>query len=121
MTLELVILFPVILMIIFGALQAGLYFHARSVALAAAQEGLREARAENGTASAGGAAAENFVLQVGGDDVMKDVTVTPSRSATRARVIVEGRPLSVLPGVLNFKVRQVAAAPVERFTEPGGS
>lgn len=119
-TLELAVLFPVVLLIIFMAIQGALYFHARSVALSAAQEGVRVAKAENGSAGAGSGAAKGFVAQSGGDGVLRDLGVSAQRSATTASVTVTGRPLSVIPGVLNFSVKQTAEAPVERFTAPNG-
>lgn len=119
-TLEQVVLFPVVLLIIFGVVQGALYFHARNVALAAAQQGLRAAKAEDGSASAGGQAAAGFITKAGGSDVITNVHVVPSRSQFQAKVTVTGRPLSVVPGLLNFTVSQTAAGPVERFTRPGG-
>lgn len=120
MTLEVAILFPVVLLIIFGGIQAALYFHARGVALSAAQQGVRVAKAENGTAGAGSATARTFVNQAGGSDVLTGLDVGSSRNADRASVTVSGRPLSVLPGVPNFRVTQSAHGPVEQFTAPGG-
>ncbi|MDP3893633.1 TadE family protein [Nocardioides sp.] len=120
MSLELVVLFPAVLLLIFGIIQAGLVYHARNVALAAAQEGVRAARAENGTAAAGAAAANSFVEQAGGQDVLRGLTITPQRTPTRAVVRVRGRSLSVLPGVPGIPVTQVARAPVERVTTSGG-
>lgn len=119
-TLELVILFPVVLLVIFGAVQGALYFHARSVALSAAQEGVRAASGETGSVEAGSKTANEFVAQAGGDDVLTDLAVSGQRSQTAAKVTVTGRPLSVIPGVLNIKVSQTAEAPVERFTDPNG-
>lgn len=119
-SLELVILFPAVLLIIFGTVQGALYYHARSVALSAAQEGARVARAENGTAESGGSAAREFVEQAGGDDVLTGVAVSPLRSTTEVSVTVTGRPLSVIPGILNFEVSQTAEGPVERLTDPNG-
>lgn len=119
-SLELVILFPAVLLLIFGVVQGGLYFHARSVAMAAAQQGVRAAAAEDGSAEAGGSEASAFVAQAGGSDVMTGVRVSPQRTPTAAKVTVTGRPLSVIPGVMNFQVSQTAELPVERFTDPGG-
>lgn len=119
-SLELAILFPTVLLLIFGVVQGALYFHARNVALAAAQEGVRVARSEGGSAGAGGHAARSFVNQAGGDDVMTGVDVNPTRTATKATVTVSGTALSAIPGVPGFKVTQTAEGTVERFTGGGG-
>lgn len=119
-TLELAILFPAVLLVIFMVVQGALYFHARSVALAAAQQGVRAAAAEDGSAEAGSSEAAAFVAQAGGSDVLTGVQVSPQRTPTTAKVTVTGRPLSVIPGVMNFEVSQTAELPVERFTDAGG-
>ena len=61
-----VILMPVLFSVMFLGLQAALFYHARTVAIAAAQEGARAAGAETGTASDGIAAATSFVAAAGG-------------------------------------------------------
>lgn len=114
-TLVLIILMPVILLITFGTIQGALYYHARTVALAAAQEGLRETRVENGTASAGARSAQQFLAQTG-DGYLEAVTVTPSRSATTATVTVTGSCLMLVPGMPSLAISQSASGPVERFT-----
>ena len=109
-------MFPVVLLMFFGAVQAALFFHARSVAMAAAQEGVAAARVEGGTAGDGAARAREFVADVGGDSVLGGLAVSPSRTAQTAAVTVSGRTVSVLPGVSGMVVSQTAAGPVERFT-----
>lgn len=117
-SLELVVVFPVVLLIIFGGIQAALYFYARNMALAAAQEGLRSARVENGTAGAGAASAHAF-LRRAGSDILTGTSVAPARGPAEARVTVQGQALSLVPGVAGLPVSQTAAGPVERFTSPG--
>lgn len=114
-SLELVVLFPVILLLIFGVVQGALYYYARSVALAAAQEGLRDARVENGSAGAGGARARQFLDRVD-DGMLKAVSVSPQRNAVSASVTVRGRSLSLLPGMPGLQIAQTASGPVEVFT-----
>ena len=114
-SLTLVVLFPVILLLIFGVVQGALYYYARSLALAAAQEGLRDARVENGSASAGGDRARQFLDRVD-DGMLKAVSVSPQRNAGSASVTVRGRSLSLLPGMPGLQVAQTASGPVEVFT-----
>ena len=40
-TLELVVIFPVVLLLIFGIVQTAVWYHARTLAMLAAQDGLR--------------------------------------------------------------------------------
>lgn len=115
-TLVLVILMPAVLLLTFGTIQGALYYHARTVALAAAQEGLSATRVENGTASAGAQSARQFLADTG-DGYLEAVTVTPSRSATTATVTVAGSCLMMVPGMPSLQVSQTATGPVERYTD----
>lgn len=116
-TVELVILLPALFAVLFLGMQAALFYHARTVAIAAAQEGARAAGAENGTASDGIAAASSFIADAGGSDVLRKVNTTANRAETNVTVTVSGRSLSVIPG-WNPVVTQSASLPVERLTAP---
>ena len=117
MTLEIAILAPALLLLVFTVVQVGLWSYARSLALGAAQEGVAAGRAHQSTAGAGRARAEQFLLRTAGDS-LTDQQVTVRASATTMRVEVAGRSLSVLPGVPGLPVRQAAEGPIERFTTP---
>ncbi|HEY8722153.1 TadE family protein [Pengzhenrongella sp.] len=118
-SLELAILFPVLLLVITGLVQFGLWFHARSLALVAAEEGVTAARTYHSGEGAATARARQF-LDNNAADTLADITVTASRSgAERIRVEVTGRALSILPGVPGPAVAQSAQGPVERFTTAG--
>lgn len=117
MTVELVILLPALFAVLFLGMQAALFYHARTVAIAAAQEGARAAGGENGRQSDGNQAANSFIDDAGRDDVLTRATVTVTRTQTSATVVVVGHSLSVIPG-WSPVVRQVASVPVERLTEP---
>ena len=116
-SVELVILLPALFAVLFLGMQAALYYHARTVAIAAAQEGARAAGGENGKASDGVASASSFVADAGGDNVIVSAAATADRSATRATVTVQGFSLSVIPGWKPV-IRQSASVPVERLTPP---
>lgn len=115
-TLEVVVLFPVVLLLVFGLLQGVFWYHARTVALAAAGSGVAATRTEVGTVAAGREAATSFVSRAGGADVLGEVTVSAQRTAVAARVTVTGRSVSLLPGVPGPAVTQTASGPVERVT-----
>lgn len=117
-SVELVVVLPAFLALIFGIIQGGLFFHARTVALAAAQEGVRAASSLDGTAGDGATAAAQFLSKAGGDAALSDSTVAPQRTPTEATVTVSGFAPSVLPGWTGPRVVQTATSPVERFTGP---
>ena len=93
-SVQMVILMPVLFLVMFLGMQAALFYHARTVAIAAAQQGARAA---------------------GGSDVLENASVTGSRTATEATVTVQGAALSVIPGWSPI-VQQSATVPVERIT-----
>ena len=113
------IAFPVLLLLIFSLVQASLYFYARSLALAAAQEGVRGARAQSADLPDGAARARDFLAAAAGDSLLVPAVDTASSTPTRIRVRVTGRSLSVLPGVPGLPVAQEASGPKERFTTAG--
>ena len=116
-SVELVIILPALFAVMFLGLQAALYFHARTVAIAAAQEGARAAGGEHGRTSDGISAAHAFIADAGGSDVLPGASVSGDRAATVATVLVVGKSLSVIPGWKPV-VRQSASVPVERLTPP---
>jgi len=113
--IQMVFLLPALFAVMFLGVQASLYYHARSVALAAAEEGAREAAGQAGSRESGVAVAKTFLLDAGGEDVMTDTDITGTRSAITATVTVTGTTLSVIPG-WKGTVTQRASMPVERIT-----
>ncbi|GAA5122567.1 hypothetical protein GCM10023339_41150 [Alloalcanivorax gelatiniphagus] len=113
--IQMVFVLPALFSVMFLGVQASLYYHARSVALAAAEEGAREAARQAGTRDSGVAVAKAFLLEAGGTDVMTGTDVTGTRSAVTATVTVTGTTLSVIP-LWRGAVTQQASMPVERVT-----
>lgn len=120
-SLEIAILAPALLALTFAVVQAGLWFHARSLALAAAQEGVTAARAYHAPTDAGPTRARAFLTQQAGDSLLGATVTTAGTTATVVRVTVRGHALSVLPGVRGPTITQSAQAGRERFTTPGGA
>lgn len=115
-TLEIAIVGPVLLLLTFTIVQAALWFYARNLALAAAQEGVSAGRGYGASASTGITKARSF-LDRAAKDSLQSINVSSSGSTTtRIRIEVRGRALSVLPGVPGMPVSQFAQGPVERFT-----
>jgi Flp pilus assembly protein TadG len=120
-TTELVLVTPVLLLLIGFVIQFALWYHAAHVAEAAAQEGVRAARAFGGSADAGQARAAHFLAETG-PNIVKGPDVTAVRDLRTARVEVHGYAPSVVPG-LRLAVSGEAESPTERFTAaaPGAS
>lgn len=116
-TLEIAVLAPVLLLVVFTIVQVGLWSYARSLALAAAQEGVAAGRGYLAPATAADRAARSFLDRSAGDSLL-DREISTQATSTDVRVEVTGRSLSVLPGVPGMPVRQGAQGPLERFTRP---
>ncbi|MFV2216483.1 pilus assembly protein [Actinomadura sp. LOL_016] len=108
------IVFPAVALLLLALAQAVLVSVARDVALAAAEEGLRAARAHHGTPAQGHAAALAFARA-------EPVLQTPKTTVTGQNTIivrVSGYAPSLLPGV-RIDVTRTARGARERFTVPG--
>lgn len=116
-SIQLVILLPALFAIMFLGMQAALYYHARTLAIAAAEEGARAAAAQGAHTSDGTAAATAFITSAGGNSVLEHPTTTTTRTATTAQVTVRGQAMSIIPG-WNITITQSASATVERTTSP---
>jgi Flp pilus assembly protein TadG len=114
-SIELVVLLPALFAVMFLGMQAALYYHAKTVAIAAAQQGARAAGAEQGRESDGVGAANDFLAEAGGDDVL--TATSANRTATTATVTVSGFSLSVIPG-WKVRITQSASVPIERVSAP---
>ncbi|RBQ13970.1 pilus assembly protein [Spongiactinospora rosea] len=113
-TLEATVIYPGILLLLLLAINTALWFHARSVALAAAQEGLRAGRSYGAGAVAGKAVADRFIKKAGGA-FLKSPVVRVTRAGNTLVVTVRGDAISLVP-LMPRTVEQVARAPVERWT-----
>lgn len=115
-SIELVILLPALFAIMFLGMQAALYYQARTLAIAAAQEGARAAGAQDATSADGNRAARSYLADVGSDS-LEGARTRASRNATSASVTVTGRSLSVVPG-WHLRVTQSSTVATERITAP---
>jgi hypothetical protein len=93
--------------------QWAIVWHARSVASAAAQEGLRTTEAYTATAAAGRADTITYLSQVA-PHALPDPQVTVTRSATTATVHVHAPVMTVIP-FGHFTVDETASGPVETY------
>ena len=113
---EVVIAAPALMLLILLSVQFGIWYHASNVARSAAREGVRAARVEGASALDGETEARDFLAQAGG--ALEDQpNVTAQRDLDVARVEVNGRAVSLVPG-FRLPVRAVSESPVERFRTP---
>jgi Flp pilus assembly protein TadG len=116
--IELVLLTPVLIALVFTVVQAALVWHARHVALAAAQQGDRIARSADTVDDATVRAQTVAYLHSLGADLVGSPTVTVTRSGGFVTVTVTGRAVSIVPGAA-LHVHAVSRGPVEQFTAGG--
>lgn len=97
-------------------IQAGLFYHAHTIASNAAQVGVDSSRLYNGSGGAGQAAAQAYI-STAGPKIFSTVSVSSSRSSQTATVVVTARSVSLVPGASMPQIRVSAQAPVERVTD----
>ncbi|MFG1705408.1 TadE family protein [Nonomuraea sp. M3C6] len=116
-TAETVIALPVIMLAILACMQLCLQFFAQSVALAAAQQGVRAARAYGGSQDSGAGVAKRYAEQTA-SGFLTSISTASTGDATTIRITVRGQSLSLVPFLPSIEVSEEAAGPVERFTTP---
>ena len=110
-TIQVAILFPVVLLWLMLIVQYGLWWHAKQVANAAAAEAVDAAQIETGTAREGEDAAVSYLDQSGN---LTNVTVLVSRDPTLVIAEVRGDAPQLVPG-FSWSVAARSQASVERF------
>ncbi len=110
-TIQVAILFPVVLFWIMLIVQYGLWWHAKQVANAAAAEAVDAAQVSTGTARDGEDAAASYLAQSGN---LSNVTITVTREPTAVTAEIHGDAPRLVPG-FEWSVTARSAAPVERF------
>lgn len=114
---ELAVLAPLVLLVLLTVVQAGLWWHTRTICSAAAQQGVQVARTLHGTTADAQSAAETFLAEDTG--LVTQPRVSAQVTGTRVSVRVTGDPPRLLPVPGLGTVTQVAEASKERFTTPG--
>jgi len=116
LSLELAILFGLVITLTFGAIQAGMWFSARSMCQAAAEAGVRAGKVLHAPPGAGAGAARAYLSDVAGGLVVAPA-VSEARTAATVDVRCSGQAQNVipLPG-FNVTVGQSSTAGIERFT-----
>jgi hypothetical protein len=116
-SIEFAITAVAVMAVIFTAIQASTWFWARSIALAAAQEGADAQRAYNAAPGVGQARAQAFITST--KDGLNDTHVTVTDTPDGVQVTVTGHCLTVLPGFCGaFPVTATVHGTTERVTNP---
>ncbi|MGW7196202.1 TadE/TadG family type IV pilus assembly protein [Streptomyces chryseus] len=113
LALEMLIVFPTVLLVIMMVVHVGLWWHARNTALAAAQLGVESARVRGASVGDGTAEARDFLARGGGS--ITGTHVSGSHGAT-VTIRVTGYVDTMVPG-LRLRIDQHADAAGERVTE----
>nr|WP_233604234.1 TadE/TadG family type IV pilus assembly protein [Micromonospora sp. HM5-17] len=117
---ELAVLMPAILVLLFASIQTAAWFIARATALHAAQAAVSAQRTYRAEEGAGVERAEDFLNRAGDWLASWEVTVTgPGPGGERVSATVTGHPLRVVPLVPLPGISETAFGTVERFTEAG--
>jgi Flp pilus assembly protein TadG len=103
-------LMPAVIFLMMLVVQAGLYYHARQRATAAADRAVAAARTPSGTESSGRDAAQLFLDGA----PLDEASVQVDRGVDQVEATVSGYAPELLPG-LRWRVEVNAAAPAERF------
>jgi hypothetical protein len=112
-SVQLAVIWPVLLLVTLGIIEAGVWLHARNVAERAATAAVDEARGSFGTPSE----AEQLGADLARAGGLEDVSLQVSRSATSVTATLTAQ-APVLLGLGLGRLRETASAPVERVTPP---
>lgn len=112
-SVQLALIWPLLLLVTLGIIQAGLWVHGRQVALRAATAAADVAGGRDGSAGAARGVAVGIAHSAG----LAAVEVEVNSSPTEVRVVVSGRTPALLELPLG-RISESAAGPRERVTVP---
>lgn len=112
-SVQLALIWPLLLLVTLGIIQAGLWVHGRQVALRAATAAADVAGGRDGSAGA----ARDVALGIARSAGLAAVEVEVNSSPTEVRVVVSGRTPALLELPLG-RISESAAGPRERVTVP---
>ncbi len=110
------LLFPLMLLVFGVAVQGGIIWHCRNIALASARQGAATAASADSTVAQGQTKAITFAAAAGDGALTYIHANHDGSTATQVRITVWGHVPGVLPGLSMITVRQSASANKEHFT-----
>ena len=118
-TVEAVLTIPVMVLMIVGTVQIGLWWYSHQLAQTAAQEAARTARSYLSTADAGQAQGYSYLNKVdSGGAALHHPAITVTRGAKSVTVTVKGDIVSLVPFV-SHTVSITVTAPIETYVPSG--
>jgi Flp pilus assembly protein TadG len=120
--IELSIVAPIVVLLIFSTVQFALWLYGRNVALQAAREGVSRLRLADESDAASSVDrtekdTEAYAAQVGRESLLDPAAAaTYDARSGRVRVTVTGRVVSLVPA-FSFRVTRTATGEIERFEE----
>lgn len=115
-SLENILIFPVLLLLVFGIFQLSLWYSAQSIAHLAATSGYNSSKAY-GSNNASGTESAYSVLSDSSSSI-SGTNVSIARTPTQITITVTGTSPSVIPGWGGPNVTATVSGPVERWTQP---
>lgn len=113
---ELAFLAPGLLVLTMLIVQTAIWFHARQVAQAAAEQGARATRAYQGTESKGEQVTLQYFNKLDGSRVTQGTPSVSARiGATSATVTLRTKSVKVIPFFGSWPVEVTAGGPIEKF------
>ncbi|RKT86408.1 TadE-like protein [Saccharopolyspora antimicrobica] len=117
MAVETAVLAPLALILLVTVVQAGLWWHTRTLCHTAAHQGVQAARTVTGTAADAHTTARSFLDRASGLVGAPEITAHVDGRSVRVRVAATAPQILPIPGL--GEVEQEAAGSKERFTLPG--
>jgi Flp pilus assembly protein TadG len=113
---ELVIVFPALLLLVMMSIEFGIWMQARHLAQAAADDGLAQTQQLNGTGALGQSEAQASLKRLGATMFTGTPSVVAARDdvAGTASVTIDATAVSVVP-FFTLTVHERVSGPVERF------
>ena len=112
-SVQLAVVWPLLLLVTLGIIEAGVWLHGRNVAERAAVAAVDVARGSYGTAESARSRAQEIATAGG----LNDITVEVVRGPARVDAAVSARsPLIIDLGLA--RIRETASAPRERVSQP---
>lgn len=112
-SVQLSVVFPLLMLLTLGIIQGGMWLHGRNVAHRAAAAAVDVARGSYGNP----AEARELAMSLAAAGGLRDVTVDVSVGGTEVRVVVRASAPAMLDLGLG-ELNETAAAPRERVTQP---
>lgn len=107
------VIFPMLMLVTLGIIQAGIWIHGHNVAVRAASAGVDVGRGSYGN----GAQARETAIDIAAAGGLEGATVDVAQGSDSISVTVKGRAPMILDVGLG-QIAETASAPLERVTQP---